>query len=300
MIRFSIIVPTYARPQRLSECLAALAALEYRRDGFEVIVVDDGTPGGVETAVAPWRSRLDLKVIVQDNGGPGAARNRGAREANGACIVFTDDDCVPDSGWLAAFDRALATAPGHLLGGPVINMLDNLYSQASQDVVAYICDYYDGNAGRPRLFTSNNMAVPSDAFRKSGGFDRSFERAAGEDREYCDRWVASGQGSTLVHEALVRHAHSLTFASFCRQHFQYGRAAVRYREIRSARRREPMRVEPLSFYANLVRFPLREERSWRACVRAALVGLSQGVNAAGYFWERFKPASPTTGRRIQP
>src|SRR4030095_682119 len=147
MIRFSIIVPTYARPQRLSECLAGLAALDYPRDCYEVIVVDDGTPGGVESALATWRQRLDLRVIVQDNAGPGAARNRGALDATGECLVFTDDDCVPDAGWLAGFAGALTTAPGQLLGGRVINVLDNLYSQASQDVVAYICDHYDGSNG---------------------------------------------------------------------------------------------------------------------------------------------------------
>ena len=287
-MRFSIIVPTYARPQRLADCVAGLAALDYPRHGYEVIVVDDGTPGGIEGAVGGWRNRLDLKIIVQENSGPAAARNRGAHEAAGEYLVFTDDDCVPDVRWLAAFDRAVAAAPGQLLGGRVINVVDNLYSQASQDVVAYICDYYDGAGGRPRLFTSNNMAIPTAGFRQSGGFDTSFERAAGEDREFCDRWVANGRSSTYVHDALVRHAHSLTLTGFCRQHFQYGRAAVRYRQMRAGRRGEPVRLEPLAFYHGLLRFPLRDERSWHACGRAALVGLSQAANAAGYVWQRLR------------
>jgi hypothetical protein len=86
---------------------------------------------------------------------------------------------------------------------------------------------------------------------------------------------------------LVRHAHSLSLQSFCRQHFQYGRAALRYRQIRAARRREPVRLEPFAFYRRLIGFPLRDERSWRAGARVALVGLSQAANAAGYLWERF-------------
>ena len=288
MVRFSIIVPTYARPHRLAECLAGLAALEYPRDRYQVIVVDDGTPGGIEDVVGAWRPRLDVKVIVQENGGPAVARNRGAAEAAGDYIVFTDDDCVPDVTWLAAFADAFAAAPNQLLGGRVVNVLDNLYSQASQDVVAYICGYFDGTGGRPRLFTSNNMAVPAAAFRQLGGFDTSFRGAAGEDREFCDRWVASGRGSTHVHNALVRHAHWLTLTSFCRQHFEYGRAALRYRQIRAARRRAGVRLEPLAFYHGLLRFPVREDRSWRACRRAALVGLSQVANAAGYFWQRLQ------------
>jgi glycosyltransferase involved in cell wall biosynthesis len=40
---FSIVVPTYNRPERLAACLAALAHLDYPRDRFAAIVVDDGS-----------------------------------------------------------------------------------------------------------------------------------------------------------------------------------------------------------------------------------------------------------------
>src|SRR5437868_5684485 len=37
-----------------------------------------------------------------DHAGPAAARNAGWRAARGAVIAFTDDDTIPDPGWLAA------------------------------------------------------------------------------------------------------------------------------------------------------------------------------------------------------
>src|SRR5262245_44511998 len=39
---FSIIVPTYCRPQPLRVCLASLAHLDYPHESLEVIIVDDG------------------------------------------------------------------------------------------------------------------------------------------------------------------------------------------------------------------------------------------------------------------
>jgi hypothetical protein len=42
--RFSVVVPTYLRPQQLAVCLRALSRLRYPRDRFEVIVADDGRP----------------------------------------------------------------------------------------------------------------------------------------------------------------------------------------------------------------------------------------------------------------
>ena len=58
---FSVIIPTHARPDRLAACLEALANLDYPRDRFEVIVVDDGTTYrrmtlcGVFPGVLTWR-----------------------------------------------------------------------------------------------------------------------------------------------------------------------------------------------------------------------------------------------------
>ena len=51
---FSVIIPTYNRPEQLAACLAALSLQEYPADRFEVIVVDgaapDPGPGKLDTA----------------------------------------------------------------------------------------------------------------------------------------------------------------------------------------------------------------------------------------------------------
>ena len=51
---FSIIIPTYRRPERLAVCLQALACLDYPRNRFEIIVVDDGSPTPPATMVADF------------------------------------------------------------------------------------------------------------------------------------------------------------------------------------------------------------------------------------------------------
>jgi len=44
VVKFSIIVPTYDRPHQLTACLRALRNLDYPREDFELIVVDDSSP----------------------------------------------------------------------------------------------------------------------------------------------------------------------------------------------------------------------------------------------------------------
>ncbi len=60
---FSVVVPSFERPRRLAMCLEALAHLQYPRDGFEVIVVDDG--GGVDLVpvVDGVRDRIDVTLV---------------------------------------------------------------------------------------------------------------------------------------------------------------------------------------------------------------------------------------------
>lgn len=99
---FSLIIPTYARPKQLGNCLESLTQLIAPRSGFEIIIVDDGNPESLEPVVAPFREKLNLRLLRQENGGPAKARNTGAAAARGRHLAFTDDDCRPEPNWLCA------------------------------------------------------------------------------------------------------------------------------------------------------------------------------------------------------
>ena len=132
----SVVVPTHGRPHYLARCLEALARLTFPREGFEVIVVDDGGDGSNDAVVRPFEDRLDVNLVRQPRAGPGAARNMGADRARGKLLAFTDDDCAPEPRWLGALAAASARAPGHAIGGMTLNgARGNRYSAASQAVV---------------------------------------------------------------------------------------------------------------------------------------------------------------------
>jgi glycosyltransferase involved in cell wall biosynthesis len=301
---FSVVIPTYRRPDRLRSCLEGLSRLNYPRHRFEIIVVDDGSPERPDAVMSQWRDHLDLTLLWQVNAGPAAARNHGAERAGSTWIAFIDDDCVPHPDWLQSLRTAFDAAPDHLIGGHTINALpQNPFSSASQALVDYLCLYFDGRGGRTRLFTSNNMAVRADHFHASGGFDTRFPRAAGEDREFCDRWIAQRRGTTLARDAIVMHAHSLTLQTFWRQHLDYGRGAASFRRARAARRGEAVRIEPFSFYLGLLKFPFKEGVTVQALRTAMLFLLSQVANAIGFLSSRhdgLENAETGTGRLESP
>jgi GT2 family glycosyltransferase len=301
--RWSIVIPTFRRPQLLAVCLQSLAELDYPRDAYEVIVVNDGGEplDAVAHAFAP---AMSPRVIDQPNAGPGAARNRGAAEARGELLAFTDDDCTPEPRWLANLESQLSLAPDCMVGGRVINILSgfrNVCSAASQSLASYLYTYYNRDPEHARFFTSNNMGIARRSFVDFGGFDIAFHRASAEDREFCDRWIGAGRRLIYVPDAVVLHAHTLSLSAFARQHFVYGRGALHFRHARAARDAGPVRVEPMDFYTRLLTHPWREGQP-HAMTTMSLLFLSQAANAAGFFFEKFfgpplPPASQSGARR---
>ncbi|MBE9110695.1 glycosyltransferase [Nodosilinea sp. LEGE 07298] len=283
---FSIVIPTYNRPDRLASCLQSLTQLSYPRDRFEVIVVDDGSSPPIAPVAESFESTLNLTLLHQDNSGPACARNTGAAHAQGEYLVFTDDDCQPYPDWLTALETALHQQPTALVGGYTVNALpENLFSTASQLLIDYLYDYYNSRH-QPSFFASNNFAMASEQFCQSGGFDTSFPLAAGEDREFCDRWLQLGLPLAYAPEAKVRHTHHLSLRRFWRQHFNYGRGAYCFHQVRARRVDEQVKVEPLQFYWQLLTYPLSRQPQIQAIRLSGLLFLSQVANVAGFFWER--------------
>lgn len=281
----SIIIPTYARPERLASCLQSLSRLDYPRDRFQVIVVDDGSETAPETVVEGFRERFDVTLLTQSRQGPATARNTGALRAKGQFLAFTDDDCEPAANWLKALASRFAETPDCAVGGRTLNALEkNPYSVASQMLVDYLYRYYNKDPHKAIFFTSNNLALPADRFRTIGGFDATFRRAAGEDREFCDRWIHRGYRMIYAPEAVVSHSHFLNSRGFCRQHFNWGQGAFHFHQLSASREQGGLRLEPFRFYLNLLRYPFSQMQALQALLLTTSLVISQAANAAGFVW----------------
>jgi GT2 family glycosyltransferase len=282
---FSIIIPTFNRPDRLKFCLESLLDLKYRPDRFEVIVVDDGSEFPPEKAIETVRDRLNITLLSQNNSGPAAARNAGAARSRGSFLVFIDDDCFPATEWLSALASSFARSPKNAVGGSVLNALkDNRYSITSQAIIDLVYDHYNEGGVRPRFFATNNLAVPAEGFRAVGGFDPDFITA--EDREFCDRWLQNSFNFSYAPEAIVYHANDLTLRGFCRQHFNYGRGAFSFH--RKQQRRNSADFRPVGmFYRKVASLLCRNffDHGNSAKAYPLLLLLWLAVNTLGFTWE---------------
>ena len=112
----SVVVSTRGRARFLPGLFAALAAQSVGPGRFEVVVVDDGSPDDTWALLGRLCSETPLRVLglrLAETAGQGTGRNTALAHARAPVVAFTDDDCVPERGWLAAL-----TAPLGGTGGP--------------------------------------------------------------------------------------------------------------------------------------------------------------------------------------
>lgn len=87
----SVIIPAYNSEMFIGKCIDSVLAQTY--SNWELIAIDDGSRDntfGILKKYAEADSRI--RVIHQENQGPGIARNTGIAEANGNYVVFIDSD----------------------------------------------------------------------------------------------------------------------------------------------------------------------------------------------------------------
>lgn len=180
MLDVSVVVPTIGRTKLLERCLAALVRQEMAHDRYEIIVVDDRPSENTRAVVlrtmarALCRTRSPLIYYLANTGlhGPAAARNLGWRAAQAPLIAFTDDDTIPDSGWLLAGLSAMSEERSAIWGRVVVPLPPRP------------TDYEHDAAGLERAgFVTANCFVRREALAAIGGFDTRFRAAWREDSD---------------------------------------------------------------------------------------------------------------------
>ncbi|MEL6105214.1 MAG: glycosyltransferase [Planctomycetota bacterium] len=94
-LRWSVVIPTYRRPDVLHLCLQALEKAIPDPRGFEVLVYDNGFQESSREVGAPFTRALNLRYTDNEPGhGLGYSLSRGAVEARGQYIVELNDDAI--------------------------------------------------------------------------------------------------------------------------------------------------------------------------------------------------------------
>ncbi len=183
----SVIVPLHDAPENLRRCIEGLRGSSA---AHELILADDASSDPATLALV--RESGARGVRLEQNRGPAAARNAGARIARGELLAFVDSDVVVHPDALARIQAALA-------GDPALVAVFGSYDErpAARGLVSEYRNLlhhwtHHRGAGEASTFWAGLGAIRRAAFEAAGGFDERYARPSIEDIELGMRLKAAG------------------------------------------------------------------------------------------------------------
>lgn len=194
----TVIVPTYQRLPVLSRCLGALARQQLPTGvRFDVLVVSDCPDPAVAALIDRFNreKRLTVWCLQQaQRRGPAAARNRGWQATDSPFIAFTDDDCLPEPGWLATGLAGLQAGAPVLTGRVVMPLPDQ---PTHHDRTTALLETAE--------FVTANLFCRRDVLAQVGGFDEQFDSAWREDSDLHFKLLEAGIPIQSCPDAVIVH-----------------------------------------------------------------------------------------------
>lgn len=225
-IYFSIIVPTFNRPDEVDELMTSLTHQSYNE--FELILAD-GTPDeSLVKIIDKYRSALSIQHLHRPYLGISDSRNLGCQHAKGQYFIFLDSDCVLPENYLQNVLKGLTDNGFDAFGGPdaANESFTPLQKAISYSMTSMLTT--GGIRGKkkhvgqfhPRGF---NMGISREVFEKTNGYS---SLKCAEDIEFSIRIINLGFKTGLIPEAFVYHKRRTTFKAFFKQVYRFGAARI--------------------------------------------------------------------------
>ena len=204
-------IATLDRPTGLARCVDALLSGDTLP--AEIIIVDQSANDATQ-AVVEQRKGNDLSIIYihQKRCGLSVSRNAVIARASYPIIAVTDDDCVPDTGWVRAIDRAFTSSNNvaDAVAGRVLPLgpdTHGLYEVSSRHNRRR-CEF-TGKTMPWIVGTGANFAVKREWFRRIGNFDERLgvgsPGKAGEDADVIYRLLRAGAHVLYEPDVVIYH-----------------------------------------------------------------------------------------------
>ncbi|MFT3877629.1 MAG: glycosyltransferase family 2 protein [Propioniciclava sp.] len=243
----SVVVCTLGREPRLTDTVAALLAQTHTN--IEILVVDNDPGSGRVPALLAGVGDPRLRIIDQPRRGLSAARNAGLAEAGHPVVAFTDDDALPDPGWVAALASVFESGDqvdcvtGLVLPTEVATRTQLFFEEAGGFAKGLRAVHWRRGGTTTALGTQpgpeglafpfdacygsgNNMAFRAEALRARGGFDEALGAGSptrgGEDLDAFQTVYLDGGTVVYWPAALVRHHHRADHDALVEQMYGYG------------------------------------------------------------------------------
>ena len=214
--RISVIIPSY-KSRHLAEVVASAKVLE----PVEILIVDSSpTPSEVHDPL--------VRVIHSEQQLPaGAARNRGAREAQGEFLLFVDSDVVLTESARAFVTGLVAQSADRIVSGVyTADGPGGVFSRLQNRILRY--RLMEGSDSVNPLFSSSHFFAKRETFKSLGGFNEAISTY--EDVEFLARCSKLGVQPECSAEFEGTHLREYSFLGLVTDYFQKAYNAFQVRQ----------------------------------------------------------------------
>ncbi|MDO8726853.1 MAG: glycosyltransferase [Candidatus Methanoperedens sp.] len=219
--KISVVIPVKNEERKIGQCLDAV--FNQTLQPFEVIVVDGHSTDATEECAI----KFPVRVIFEDYGTVGGARQIGVENSKGEFVAFTDADCIPERNWLEnlvkGFDNGIIG-----VGGGIKNIGDGLWEKS----IALALDSFLGSANsvQDRVFKDKryvkSISGCNSMYRKKdlidlGGFN--VRLSFNEETELNSRLSKFGK-LLYIPNAIVLHNQDRNLREFVMRIYKFGKS----------------------------------------------------------------------------
>lgn len=225
-LKVSVVIAAKNEERNVENLIRALDKLEYPRDQYEVIIVDDNSRDSTAARIKTLISdKSNIKLISNtDTELPPkkGALALGIEQTQNDFIMITDADCTPLPGWIKSFVNKFRDGHDFLIG------LAPFHQQKNSDLNSFVCfenlrtsllTMSAAGLGIPFSGTSRSFGFKKEAFNKLEGYKNTLQTLGGDDDLLLQEAVKNKMsvGTVTDLKGLVYSNTPFTFSDYSRQ-----------------------------------------------------------------------------------
>jgi poly-beta-1,6-N-acetyl-D-glucosamine synthase len=187
LAKFSIVIAAKDEANNIERLLSALNKINYPKENYEVIIVDDNSKDETlritEKSISMLNNFLVVKAVNKIYHGKRGALDYGISLAKHQKILITDADCTPETDWLLHHSIKISEGCKFVFGIAPFYQNDLLVNKIScyENFRNSLLSFSAAGFNIPYTASARNFSFKRDAFEKIGGYKNTTDTISGDD-----------------------------------------------------------------------------------------------------------------------